>query len=143
MSEQVTERAPNGKLLYRKGKSGNKAGRPLGAKTKITSLFFDDLYTKWKKRGAKAIDRMIDERPGDFVRVVASLMPRELKITSPMAELSDEEIYDILTQLRRAAGRETQSIREGIDTGDFETGENKQIECVISEGRNIESGELS
>ena len=133
-AQQVEPRGKGtGKRLYKSGQSGNKLGRPVGAKSKITALFYDDLYAKWKKRGAKAIDRMIDERPGDFVRVVASLMPKELKITPAMNELSDEELHDLLAQLRRACARETQPTRASIDTGDKTPGEHQQIEGALSE----------
>lgn len=66
--------------LFPPGKSANPAGRPKGARHKLTELFWHDLYAKWIEHGASAIEEMIKKRPGDFVRVVASVLPAELHI---------------------------------------------------------------
>ena len=75
-------------------------GRPEGSRNKLTEAFYIDLHEAWKAKGASAIDKMIEERPGDFVRVVASQMPKEMTIKTPLVDLSDDELADLITAVR-------------------------------------------
>ena len=75
-------------------------GRPEGSRNKLTEAFYVDLHEAWKAKGAAAIDKMIEERPGDFVRVVASQMPKELTVKTPLVDLSDDEIADLIQVVR-------------------------------------------
>jgi hypothetical protein len=93
---------------------------------------FNDLYEAWQTRGMEAIQAMIDTKPADFVRIIASLLPRELKITAPMSDLSDGELYDLIEQLKRVADRETQLARENAEARIEQATEHKQIICAVS-----------
>jgi hypothetical protein len=45
------------------------------------------------KHGAAAIERLCEEDPVAYIRVIASLVPKELKVErSPYADMTDEEI---------------------------------------------------
>jgi hypothetical protein len=58
------------------------AGRPAGTRNKLQADFLRDLAEAWARDGASALRVMIAEQPSDFVRVCASLMPREVSLTS-------------------------------------------------------------
>ena len=75
-------------------------GRPEGSRNKLTEQFYVDLYGAWQKHGAAAITEMIKDRPGDFVRCVASQMPKEMTIRTPLADMSDAELSDLITAVR-------------------------------------------
>lgn len=97
-TSQRPEKDEKGRFL-----SGNNGGpgRPKGSRNKLTEAFWDDLHAAWTKQGKDAIDRMIAEKPGDFVRVVASQMPKELNVnTSPLNDLSDDELAGLLDAVR-------------------------------------------
>ena len=85
---------------FLQGESGNPKGRQEGCRNKLTEAFYVDLHEAWKAKGASAIDKMIEERPGDFVRVVASQMPKEMTIKTPLVDLSDDEIADLIQVVR-------------------------------------------
>lgn len=66
--------------LFKPGVSGNPAGRPKGARSKLGEAFIDDLRTVWEESGIQALRRCVEEEPAQFLRVVASLMPKDLNI---------------------------------------------------------------
>ena len=53
--------------------------------------------------GAAAIERVCEEDPATYIRVIAGLLPKELKSSSgPFAELSIEELQLIAAAARAA-----------------------------------------
>jgi UTP:GlnB (protein PII) uridylyltransferase len=87
--------------LFEPGRSGNPSGRPNGARNKIATTFLEALAEDFAEHGAAAIKIMRIERPADYVRVIASLMPRELEITSTqLTEVSDDELDVFITYAR-------------------------------------------
>jgi len=86
-------------------KPGN-PGRPKGSRNRLAEKFWTDLYGAWQERGKEAIQRMIDDDPGGFVKVVASQMPKELLLKAEsLDDLSDEDILERLELLRSFANR--------------------------------------
>jgi hypothetical protein len=59
------------------GVSGNPAGRPKGARNKLSEDFFRVLQEKFEERGAEAVSKMIDERPNEFAKMIAGLQTKE------------------------------------------------------------------
>ena len=52
------------------GNSGN-GGRPKGSKTKLGEVFIADMLAAWEESGQEAITKVIENRPHDFLKVVA------------------------------------------------------------------------
>jgi hypothetical protein len=75
-------------------------GRPKGARNKLAKRFLEDLMSDWEANGAAAIKIARREDPVAYVKVVASLVPRELEITTAAAELGDDELQQIIEMLR-------------------------------------------
>ena len=85
-----TERKHRGLIPFKPGQSGNPAGRPKGARSKLGEQFCQDVYEKWQEAGSRCIDEMIADKPGDFVKLVATMLPKEMNLTvSDGSDLSD------------------------------------------------------
>lgn len=78
--------------------SGTKPGpgRPKGSRAKLGEDFLGDLHKEWREHGAAAITAMREEKPGDFVKVVAGVIPQQLEIKSVEGEMSDEQLATAL-----------------------------------------------
>lgn len=105
--------------LFKPGQSGNPAGRPKGAKSRLQEDFLGDVLRAWETRGAQAIDDMIDDKPGDFVKMVAGLMPKEATLNiNDNSELTDDELAErvrsLATQLSPFLFGGTGDVAEGI-----------------------------
>ena len=74
-------------------------GKPKGARNKLQEDFLKDILAAWEKSGSEAIDAMIADKPGDFVKVVASLMPKEATLNLRNDDLSDEELRERIAGL--------------------------------------------
>jgi hypothetical protein len=81
--------------------AGNPLGRPKGSKHKLGEEFLRDLTTVWSEIGIDCIRQMAKKRPGDFVRVCASLIPKEFHVKDKsLREMSNQEIDDFIVLLR-------------------------------------------
>ena len=102
---------------FKPGRSGNPKGRPRGSRNKLSEDFFRDLSEAWQAFGKPALMTAAWTDPVAFVRVVASLIPRELEATiTPVAErMSDAQLEAIIAR----------GIEGGLDPA--ATDEDKQI----------------
>ena len=64
--------------LWKSGQSGNPLGRPKGSRNKISEKFLENLYENWERHGADALEKAAENDPMQYVKMVASLVPREL-----------------------------------------------------------------
>ena len=82
--------------------SGNSGGgRPKGSRNKLGEQFLEALTRDFVEHGRQAIVACREEKPTEYVKVVASLLPKELLVRKdPVDEMSDEEIADVLDILR-------------------------------------------
>lgn len=64
---------------FQPGQSGNPAGRPKGTRNKLSENFVAALYADFEEHGIQAIQDMRVEKPGDYVKVVASLIPAQFQ----------------------------------------------------------------
>jgi hypothetical protein len=66
--------------LFKPGASGNPAGRPPGARSKFSEAFIQDLASIWEARGIEVLQECATKEPGTFLKVCASLMPRDVRL---------------------------------------------------------------
>lgn len=86
---------------WQPGVSPNPAGRPKGSRHKLGTAFIDDLYAAWQTQGKDVIARVIEERPHEFLKSVASILPKEIEVkTTAVQDLSDDDIAAALIALR-------------------------------------------
>lgn len=78
-------------------------GRPKGSRNKLAEDFVADLHAKWQEKGIAVIDAVIAEKPADFLKVVANVIPKEVKIDrSAVEDIPDAELSDYLAIARAA-----------------------------------------
>ena len=99
----------------------NKGGRPPGVKNKLALRVFQDVLAVWGEpavdggeisKGVAALRTLFTERPLDFCKVVASILPRDFVIESnAFSEMDDRKLEEISALAQRL-------LEERIDEGD-------------------------
>ena len=75
-------------------------GRPKGARNKLSEAFIEALHDDFMKHGASVICRVREEKPDQYLKVIASILPRDVNLTvNPIGEMSDEELLERIRDL--------------------------------------------
>lgn len=88
--------------------SGNAAGRPKGSRNKLGEDFIAAIAADFEDHGLATIKEVREERPHEYLKLVAGILPKELNIrTNALEELSDDDLAAGIDALRSAfAARE-------------------------------------
>ena len=86
--------------LFEKGRPKT-GGRAKGAKNRLSHAFLTALAEDFEQHGVETLKIARMERPVEYIRIVAGLMPKELEIMdSRLSDLSDEELDVFIAKLR-------------------------------------------
>lgn len=89
---------------FKPGQSGNPAGRPKGARSKLGEAFIEAMHEDFQKHGAEVIETVRNEKPDQYLKVIASILPKELNVnTNTLGDMSDDELAATLVALRDLA----------------------------------------
>jgi hypothetical protein len=101
--------------LFEKGQP-KMGGRRKGVKDRLSTTVLQALLDDFAEFGVEAVKFARLERPVEYLRICASLIPREFEITThnSLAELSDGELDEYIAKLRaeRAAAGSSDSREE-------------------------------
>src|SRR4051812_1637419 len=93
-----------GDTTFKPGQSGNPKGRPPGSRNKLGEAFVCALYDDFTQYGVSVIEKVRTEQPAQYLKVVASILPKELHVKDmSLDDMSDDELIDILATLRSVA----------------------------------------
>jgi hypothetical protein len=80
----------------------NGGGRPLGSRNKLQGDFLKALAADFAEHGAGVIRIARIEKPVEYLKIIASVLPRELIVDQGiLADLSDEELADHIAALQK------------------------------------------
>jgi Family of unknown function (DUF5681) len=88
---------------WQPGQSGNPKGRPIGSRNKLNEKFILALHDDFEKHGPAVIEKVRETRPEIYLKVIASILPRELhfRTANVFDGISDEELNESLESIRR------------------------------------------
>src|SRR5262245_15749012 len=98
------------KMTFQQGVSGNPHGNRHRTRHLLNQEFMQALLLNFRHEGKKAIEKVARNQPGVYLKILASLVPRETKIehSGGVKAMSDEEIEQaiefIQTMLAARAG---------------------------------------
>jgi hypothetical protein len=87
--------------LWRRGQSGNPAGRPRGSRNALSEEVICALLRDFRQHGQKAVARVRQTQPAAYLKILALLVPREHKVqhSNPLKELTDEQLVAMVEYL--------------------------------------------
>ena len=78
-----------------------RGGRTRGVKNRLSHAFLQALAEDFEAHGAEAIRICRVEKPNEYLRVIAHLMPRELEIShNPIEVISDDELIAYIEHIQ-------------------------------------------
>jgi hypothetical protein len=81
-------------------------GRNKGSRNKLGEAFLEALHADFVEHGVDAIRKTREEHPEQYVRVIASILPKDLDLSIDTSALSDAELDERIRQLAAAIGLE-------------------------------------
>lgn len=85
--------------------TGNKGGpgRPKGSRNKLGEDFIEALFWDWLEHGPGVIETVRRDRPQEYLKLVAGLIPRQIEIPrGAFDDVSDDELAAIVAAARAA-----------------------------------------
>src|SRR5262245_21425196 len=109
-------------MTFQRGFSGNVHGNRHRTRHLLNQEFMQALLLNFRHQGKKAIEKVARNQPGVYLKIVALLVPREMKVehSGGVKAMSDEEIEQaieaIQTMLEQRAGEGTKVIEGTAET---------------------------
>ena len=86
LNKQGANRVPSEDTQFKPGQSGNPAGRPKGARSKLSEAFLLALSDDFEANGMAAVERVRDDKPEAYLNVIGRLMPKLMELSGPDGE---------------------------------------------------------
>jgi hypothetical protein len=98
-THKTAQKQPIGRP-FKPGQSGNPAGRPKGARSKLSESFLKALSEDFESNGIGVIESVRKDRPHEYLKIVAAVLPKQMQpedLTPKRRaeDLSDDELASI------------------------------------------------
>jgi hypothetical protein len=68
-------------------------GRAKGSRNLLGEAFLGELYAHWQDHGKDAIETLYEKHPVEYVKVIASILPKDLNVkVSAVESMTDDEL---------------------------------------------------
>jgi hypothetical protein len=104
------------KMTFQQGVSGNPGGNRHRTRHLLNQEFMQALLLNFRHQGKKAIEKVARNQPAAYLKILALLVPREMKVehSNPLKDLTDEQLEAMIeyieTSLAAQAGRSVKVI---------------------------------
>jgi hypothetical protein len=89
-----------GKKLQATARMTERAG---DSRQRLAETMVASLYADWCEHGVTAIEKVRQERPADYLKIIASIIPKEVHVRErSLEDMSDEELFAAIDMLRNA-----------------------------------------
>lgn len=95
---------------WKKGESGNLAGRTPGVRTVLSQAFLKALSEDFAIHGASVIRKVRRYKPEEYLKIIAKIVPQHIQVDDPREKTADQmrdELNSKLSQAIADAGAET------------------------------------
>lgn len=89
---KVGHKSPPLHSRFGPGNKANPGGKPVKSRNRLQGDFLRTLADDFEKYGKKAIVAAREDDPLGYVKVCASLMPKEVELTRPLDDIPDEQL---------------------------------------------------
>ena len=96
--------------MSRKGFQPGHTGRPRGTRNRLAGRVFEDIFAHWCEpvapgsnmcKGQEALQSLYTRNPGEYTRLVASVLPKEFVFENAVGELEDDQVDELILKLRQ------------------------------------------
>jgi hypothetical protein len=96
--------------MSRKGFQPGHTGRPRGTRNKLAGRVFEDIFAHWCEpivpgsnvcKGQEALQALHARSPGEYLRLTASVLPKEFVFENAVTELEDDQVDELILKLRQ------------------------------------------
>jgi len=91
MNRKVEDRDDKGRFLT----GNNGGGRPVGSRNRLAVEFVDGLASEFAARGQQAIKQVCKNDPVAFLKIVSSVLPREVLLKATLNVTATDEYEDL------------------------------------------------
>jgi hypothetical protein len=90
---------PSPKTRFSAKRQPETKGRPTGLRDRISTAFLTGLADDFEKNGIAAIEAVRKNDPSSYLRVVASLQPKEIELKRPLEGVTDDKLAEAIDML--------------------------------------------
>ena len=90
------------KMTFQQGVSGNPHGNRYRTRHLLNQEFMQALLLNFRHQGKKAIEKVARNQPGVYLKILALLVPREMKVehSGAIKAMSDEQLEEAIEALQ-------------------------------------------